>query len=66
MNEAAPSSAVEIVGLKELPENGEALITVSSIEKAKLIVARRIRKREAEEHQKIQNSLMKGQKVKFK
>ena len=66
LNEAGPSSAVEIVGLKELPENGEALVTVSTVEKAKLIIARRIKKKEAEEQQKIQNSLLRGQKVKFK
>ncbi len=65
MEEAPPSSAVEIVGLKDLPDNGEMIVAVSSGEKAKIIATRRKMNREARERLENQEPIIMGQKIKF-
>ena len=65
MEEAPPSSAVEIVGLKELPENGDMILGLSDGEKAKLIATRRKMNKEARERLANQEPIIMGQKIKF-
>lgn len=65
MEEAPPSSAVEIIGLKELPENGDMIIGMSDGEKAKIIATRRKMNKEARERLANQEPMIMGQKIKF-
>jgi len=65
LEEAPPSSAVEIIGLKELPENGDMIIGMSDGEKAKIIATRRKMNKEARERLANQEPMIMGQKIKF-
>lgn len=65
LKEAGPSFAVEVIGLKELPDNGDVFFVVSDENKARIVANRRQSRKEALEKQEADTGV-RGTKIKFK
>ena len=65
ITEAPPSMAVEVIGLKELPENGDVIFTVSDLDKARVVAARRKANKDALDQLNNDQPVTVGQKIKF-
>jgi len=66
LTEAPPSAAVEIIGLKDLPENGDMMVVISDVDKAKTIATKRKEIQEAFAKRNSQETIITGSKLKFK
>lgn len=64
LKEAGPSFAVEIVGLKELPDNGDPFFVVADETRAKIIAQRRHVRKNSNKAEDLQSEV-KGTKIKF-
>lgn len=65
LKEAGPSYAVEIIGLKELPDNGDPFFVVSDETRAKIIAHRRNLRKSASKSDDSVEEYVKGTKIKF-